>query len=44
MYVVLYLSRRMQEVELEKQRSGQKPLTKDTAVGVLQRVYPISEV
>lgn len=38
------LQRRMQEVELEKQRSGQKPLTKDTAVGVLQRVYPISEV
>lgn len=29
----------MQEEELEKQRSGQKPHTKDTAVFFLQKVY-----
>jgi hypothetical protein len=31
----------MQELELEKQRSGQKPHTKDTAVFYLQKMYPL---
>ncbi|KAG0618322.1 hypothetical protein M758_4G054500, partial [Ceratodon purpureus] len=36
----LMKQKKMQEEELEKQRSGQKPHTKDTAVFYLQKMYP----